>query len=266
MLRDLARLPGLRHGLLAVLLASTAVSALSQRPVDSRPPPIPLEEGLRQGRALVADLLARRPDENTTNTGVVKIRDDTGHERTVPIRFSVFSTPTNWVSIYEVRPGPGELGDQSLTVIHRGPGETDEYLLSGSAAPEQTHAAAPGPVAAQAMVPFAGSDFWFADLGLQFLSWPRQRVLRREMRHSQPCEVLESTASAPSATGYCRVVSWVDPENGAVIHADAYDARGKLLKEFDPKTLKRVRGQQQLEEIEMRNVQTGSRTVIQFNL
>jgi hypothetical protein len=34
------------------------------------------------------------------------------------------------------------------------------------------------------MIPFAGSDFWVADLGLEFLHWPKQLLLRREMRRS----------------------------------------------------------------------------------
>jgi YD repeat-containing protein len=116
------------------------------------------------------------------------------------------------------------------------------------------------------MVPFAGSDFWVADLGLEFLHWPTQRVLRREMRHGQPCAVLESLNPRPAPTGYARVVSWVDTDNGGILHADAYDARGQLMKEFDPSGLKKVNGQRKLEEMEMRNRKTGSHTWIKFDL
>src|SRR5262249_41829275 len=46
--------------------------------------------------------------------------------------------------------------------------------------------------------PFAGSDFWLCDLGLEFLYWPQQRVLKHEMRRSRSCWVLESTTPQPA--------------------------------------------------------------------
>jgi hypothetical protein len=59
------------------------------------------------------------------------------------------------------------------------------------------------------MAPFTGSDFWIADLGLDFLHWPKQRLLRKEMRHSKSCEVLESVNPQSVPGGYARVVSWI---------------------------------------------------------
>jgi hypothetical protein len=70
------------------------------------------------------------------------------------------------------------------------------------------------------MIPFAGSDFWVADLGLEFLHWPKHLLLRKEMRRSRPCDVLESTCSQP-ATGYSRIVSWIDIESAGILHAHA---------------------------------------------
>ena len=120
---------------------------------------------------------------------------------------------------------------------------------------------------AQTMIPFAGSDFWVADLGLEFLHWPHQRLLKKDMRHSKSCNVLESVNPAPVPGGYARVVSWIMIESPhGIVHADAYDAQGKVLKEFDPKSLEKVQGEYQLEEMEIRNKQTGSQTVIKFNL
>jgi hypothetical protein len=51
-----------------------------------------------------------------------------------------------------------------------------------------------------------------------------------------------------------------------IVHADVFDAKGKLLKEFAPKTFKKINGQWQLEEMEMRNEQADSRTSIIFDL
>ena len=116
------------------------------------------------------------------------------------------------------------------------------------------------------MAPFAGSDFWICDLGLEFFHWPEQKVLKHETRRTRACAVLESINPNPAAGGYSRVDTWIDNETLGVVHAEAYDANDKLLKIFDPKSFKKVNGQWELEDMEIRNVQTGSRTVIKFDL
>ena len=114
------------------------------------------------------------------------------------------------------------------------------------------------------MTPFAHSDFWIADLGLEFFHWPEQKILKKENRRSRGCIVLESTNPNPSRNGYSRVVSWIDEETLGIVHAEAYDFKNKLLKEFDPKSFKKVNGQWELQEMEIDNVQTGSRTRLEF--
>lgn len=115
------------------------------------------------------------------------------------------------------------------------------------------------------MAPFANSDFWFADLGLEFLHWTGQKILKRESSHTRICNVLESTNPNPSTNGYSRVVSWVDEESDGIVHAEAYDSKNKLLKVFDLKSIGKKNGIWQPELMEMENVQTGSRTWIDFN-
>jgi hypothetical protein len=78
--------------------------------------------------------------------------------------------------------------------------------------------------------------------------------------------VLENLNPNPSTNGYSRVVSWIDEESYGIVHAEAYDAQNKLLKVFDPKSFKKVNGQWELKDMEIRNVQTGSRTRIEFDL
>ena len=86
------------------------------------------------------------------------------------------------------------------------------------------------------------------------------------MKRSRGCSVLESTNPNPTTNGYSRVVSWIDEESGGIVQAEAYDFNGKLLKEFAPKSFKKVNGQWELQEMEIRNVQTGSRTRLEFDL
>jgi hypothetical protein len=117
------------------------------------------------------------------------------------------------------------------------------------------------------MLPFAGSDFWAADLGLDFLRWPQQRVTKKQMRKHVFCDVLESINPHPVPGGYSKIVSWIGanrPDELVIVHAEAFDAKGKLLKLFDPRKLERVNGSYQLEEMEIRNRQTGTSTKVQF--
>jgi hypothetical protein len=221
---------------------------------------------VKEARTLVSDMLAQKPDQNVTNTGWVTISDAAGKERAIPVRFEVTCAPTGWASVYETLSSAGAPGGMKLTVIHSGE-QPNRYELFNPAAAGATDAVAKELAQDQIMAPFAGSDFWIADLGLEFLHWPKQRLLRKEMRHSKSCSVLESINPAPVPGGYTRVVSWLMIERPhGIIHADAYDARGERFKQFDPKSLEKIQGEYQLEEMEIRNRKTGSQTVIKFDL
>ena len=251
---------------LPLLLASSAV-CFGQRQNEPRPAPLDPVQAEKEARALVAELLAQKPEQNTTNAGRVTIRDSAGKEREIPARFEITATPTNWVSVYETLALEGESGGMRLTVIHSDERPNQYQLLDHSGA--GTTNAVPKDLAPdQIMIPFAGSDFWVADLGLEFLHWPNQRLLaKNDPRHSKACRKLESVNPAPVHGGYARVVSWIMIEKPhGLVHADAYDARGEILKRFDPKSLEKVQGEYQLEEMEIRNRETGSQTVIKFNL
>ena len=118
------------------------------------------------------------------------------------------------------------------------------------------------------MTSFANSDFWLADLGLEFFHWPAQKILPKttSLKRGREYTLLESTNPDPSTNGYSRVLACIDNETGAILEAEAYDAKGELLKIFEPKSFKKVNGQWQLQEMEIRNVQTGSRTRLEFDL
>jgi hypothetical protein len=224
---------------------------------EPRPQLLDPAQGEKEARALVADLLSRKPDQNSTNTGTLKIRDANDKHTEIPVRFEVFATATNWVSVYQTL--PGEAGKAERLVVIHAENQANQYqLFKGDKRSDLT--------GKEAMIPFAGSDFLAIDLGLEFLHWPEQRVLKKEMRRSQFCEVLQSLNPYASANSYKRVVAWIDPENGGIVHAEAYDERNDLFKKFDPTELKKVNGQYQLEEMEIRNLKTDSRTVVKFNL
>ena len=255
----------------------TAMSATAEATNDS-------VEAIIQGRKLALHLLEQRPAENAIQTGVLKIRDTKGQHSGIPVKCEIAVTPTNWLSIYKAIAANGT---EILVISHSG---TQAHQIEGDfpssggrqyfvglsdinlgSPNEYTHQHIPQELEVKGLwkdhlIPFAGSDFWECDLGLEFFHWPAQKVLKKEIKRSRGCTVLESTNSNPTTNGYSRVVSWIDGESGGIVQAEAYDFNGKLLKEFAPKSFKKVNGQWELQEMEIDNVQTGSRTRLEFDL
>jgi hypothetical protein len=227
-----------------------------------------LSEAEVQGQQLAQQLCEAQPAQNSTNIGVLQIRDTKGNRTEIPLACEVIVTATNWQSIYSlhrINTNENHAAWMALAVTHFGsmPNTYQFYKVF-------LEADKYGPVATnllgdQIMVPFADSDFWIVDLGLEFFHWPKQKVLKYETRRTRACTVLESTTD-PAPGSYSHVDSWIDDETLGIVHAEAYDASGKLLKVFDPKSFKKVNGQWELQDMEIRNVQTGSRTWIKFNL
>jgi hypothetical protein len=224
-----------------------------------------------QGRQLAQHLCDARPTKSFTNTGVLKIRSANGIKSEIPIKIETLVTTTNWLSTYELSPTDivsNTLTPKRLVVLHE-PSNSNQYRLTLSLGGKQSWTKDRSDIVA--ILGFAG-DFSVADLGLEFFHWPQQKVLKKEVKRSRGCTVLESINpnssdnKAVPPIRYSRVLSWIDGESGGIVQAEAYDANGKLLKEFAPKSFKKVNGQWELQEMEIRNVQTGSRTRLEFDL
>ena len=203
------------------------------------------------GQKLAQQLRSAAPDENSEIHGTLHIR--AGDTRTnIPIVCKVEVADGSWRTVYET-------GSGCLIVVHftNGPNQYFEAQPGGL-----TNALPSG----HADIPLAGSDFSLADLGLDFLHWPKQEERKGEMRLGQPCYVLDS--SNPSAAGtLTRVRSFIDKQSGGIILADAYDAAGRIVKEFSlhGSFFRKVRGQWRLEKMEMTDKQKHSQTILQFD-
>ena len=245
----------------ALPIAAAALLLTAAALPDSLPKTFSPAEGSERGRALVAEILSQTPAESSLK-GTLEIRSGKHIER-FSVETAVSPLDGGWQSLYFAS---NSAAAEKLVVIHsaRAP---NRYLYGRTSTPGT---AAPAVVAiseAEAETnAFAGSDFSPADLGLEFFHWPEQRVLKTEMRRSRSCRVLESVNPRPVPGACARIVSWIDLESDAIVHAEACDASGQVLKEFDPKKMKKVGGQWQLEEMEINNRRTGSRTRIDFNL
>ncbi|HUA37805.1 MAG TPA: outer membrane lipoprotein-sorting protein [Candidatus Sulfopaludibacter sp.] len=247
-------------------------------------------EAVILGRQLAQRILEQRPVENFTNVGVLKISDANGKTSEIPVECVVITAATNWSVVYKafftnfmetltvIHPdhqlfrqlmAPGLPHDQpkSPDDLPKIAGTINDRIEPFDACQHEGYPGSPDLAAARLRsASFADSDFSVDDLCLEFLHWPDQKILKPyEMRRGRSCKVLESTNPNPTANGYSRVVSWIDNETLGIVQAEAYDAKGNLLKEFYPKSFKKVNGQWELQEMEIRNDQTGSRTRLEFN-
>jgi hypothetical protein len=227
-----------------------------------------------QGRDLARQLLEQRPATNFIQTGILTIRGTKVNYPNISIKFEAFvyptewrniGFPTNWYSVYEAFPTNGL--NEELSISHYDDLPNKYYHHAGSGIGqepeiEDQHVIFPGKIDE----PFVNSDFYIGDLGLEFFHWPEQKILKRENSRGRVCKVLESTSPDPSTNGYSRVDSWIDEETLGIVQAYAYDAQGKKLKEFYPKDFKKVDGQWRVGMMEMINVQTKSRSQIEFDL
>ncbi len=205
-----------------------------------------------QGRELVQKILSQRPAENFTNHGVLKIRNAKHENSSVPLVCETTVGDGTWTALYQA-------GMQVLKVTHTD-GQPNQYVWHADNGKIVTL------TGNQTMYPFADSDFWIADLGLEFFQWPGQKVLRKEVHRSCGCTVLESTNPNPATNGYARVEAWIDSDSLGIVEANAYDASGQQIKNFYPKDFKKVNGQYQVESMVMINEKTDTRTRLVFDL
>ncbi len=239
-----------------LLLVSAAAHPDPQAPA-ALPPGV---DPVQAGQELAAKLRSLAPAENSRFTGTLKIRKGENQTVVVPLTSIVTAGGTNWQVIYDSGGTPGAPPER-LTIVHA-PGQSNVYLSASGTDLSRPQRLRPE----QLVLPFAGSDFWMMDLGLEFFHWPQQRLVKIEMRRGRSSRVLESANPHPAPGGYSRVLSWIDVETDGLLRAEAYDLKNQLLKEFNVGSFRKVEGQWELQDMEIRNAQTKSRTKLEFNL
>ncbi|MFM8469191.1 MAG: outer membrane lipoprotein-sorting protein, partial [Limisphaerales bacterium] len=171
-----------------------------------------------EGQRIAAEARSLAPRTSSTNTAVLKVRDHRGVRSQIPVTIRTTVGEAAWHTDYIS-------GDGLIFRVTRSPSAPSHYATG------RVNGAAPQP-AGNLLVPFAGSDFWLVDLGLDFFHWPEQVLLKKEQRRGEACFVLESTTARPAPGGYSRVVTWLDQGTMGIVAAEAYDTRGKLMKTF----------------------------------
>lgn len=243
------------------LILAAALPGLAPGRAGASAPPAGTDSEL-EGQELAAQLRRQPPPFNTG--GWLRRREPGGKWLSaLPVRLDVYEDPPGWRAVYQVFETTGAVL-QTLVVHYAADGSTRyefTVLEPGGGRAEVRHL-----TGEEAGVPFARSDFWLTDLGLEFLRWPQQRVLRSETRKGRPCRVLESRPGRIRPDRYARVLSWVDREYQGLLRAEAYGPEGRLWKEFSIGSFKKVRGNWLLKQMEIRDARTDSRTRIEFDL
>lgn len=177
-----------------------------------------------QGREWAQRLRTVAPEEPSTNQAVLKIRNREGR-RQVPVTVITQPGKGRWSVEYQVA-GDGAKGAGEISRIHysaQGP-PTFEARVEAPGKPPTHEVLSSGDRA------IANSDFLLRELGMEFLHWPEQRIVGRELSNGRWCQVLESVSKKP--IGPASVRSWIDEKLGVVLSAEVYDARNVRLKHF----------------------------------
>jgi hypothetical protein len=223
-----------------------------------------------EGQRIAAELRSSVPTEESSIRGVLEIRSKKHKvSENVPVIFSVVLKDDHWDAIYET--GQTATRGSERLIVRRFEDRPNQYF----------YAKAPQPTAAlpelqeiqpqNADIALAGSDFWLTDLGLDFLHWPQQRRVKGEMRLGQWCHVLESVS--PNRPNTNKIISWIDQDSAdagiaGILIAEAYEPNGKQIKKFSlgGSSFKKIKGQWQLEKMEIQNYRTASTTTLRFDL
>ena len=262
-----------RHFIWTLLLTSARLlGAEDDANGPDRAPYPPIANPEAAGRQLAERVRISPPAQNAEFTGVLRIltRDDAPREVPVACTLRVKQTAPGlaaWDAIYRTQPAPCVSAEVLVVRFHAG--HSNQYFFARGDAASQPLDALPEVRGQDLLTPLAGSDFWLCDLGLEFLHWPGQKVLKTEMRRGQVCRVVESRHPAASPTGYARVLSWVArPGSDAegILQAEAYDWQNRQFKEFSLGSFKKVEGEWQLKDMKIANLVTRSRTWLEFDL
>lgn len=237
----------------ACLVALCAFALSTTRPLAADGPN-PLDDG----QTLAAFMCAQKPVLQAD--GFLKISPAKGKTARVPVRLRFVDGEHSWQTIYETMPTNG-VPLERVTVLHQEKAPSQYTHQVGESVTNSTLL-----VGDQASVPFAGSDLTLTDLGMEFFHWPAQRLLKKEVRKSRFCRVLESTNPNPGTNGYSRVVSWIDAEYNGLLRAEAYDAKDKRVKEFSIHKFEKANDRWQLKELRIYNGRTDSTTSLEFVL
>lgn len=249
-----------------ILLAGLLLPALAHGAAPAKPK-LSKEQQIA-GHAYVQQLLRMVPREELGGSALIKRRGPGGALPDLRANFQVLHLQDRngtWANVYTAVGAAASKDEVRSFAVYRQVGRRSTYSIEIDKMKVED-AFKKSFQGDGSMKPFAGSDFWIADFGFEFLAWPDQRKVKEEMQRSQWCIVLESRNPKPAKGGYSRVKAWFDKDTNGLVLAYAYDDQDKWLKIFKPTSFKKINGQYHLKEMEIKNVQRRTVTKIVYNL
>jgi hypothetical protein len=117
--------------------------------------------------------------------------------------------------------------------------------------------------------PVRGTDITYEDLSLRFLYWRNAKYEGEQRVKGITCSIiLVQPAARTSSYGSVRI--WVAKDRGAMLRAEAFDWKGKLVKRFEVVSGQRIEGKTVFKQIRIERVdpetgKTASRTYLEVN-
>ncbi len=86
-----------------------------------------------------------------------------------------------------------------------------------------------------------GTDINYEDLSMRFLYWPKAKIIGEDSMSLQKCWIVRVTN--PDGRGpYGTVDAWIAKSSGAMMQMEAYDAKGKKVKQFKVRKGQKYKG------------------------
>lgn len=111
---------------------------------------------------------------------------------------------------------------------------------------------------------FMGSDFTYDDMGSRNVDEDRHSLLGEEMLDGHKCWVVQSVP-VDKREIYSKKISWIRQDCNMCVKADYYDKLDKLHRRFTIPNVVRIQGFWTTHRMEIINVQTGHKTVLEIN-
>lgn len=233
--------------------------------------------GQARGMAIAEELREQQPEVGFTNTAVLRQRDERGRRIEIPLVIQASVGEANWTIRYQAQLSSGQKEVLEVYFAIDSPPHYERWWIATDGEELNREKLKPG----ETSVPFAGSDFWICDLGLEFIHWEDQRWVRRERSNGRTCDAIDSLAPAGSvsltnradgsAGAYASVRSWVDADYRALLRAEAYNDDRILIKEFSVGSFKKVKTADggdswMLRDIRIRDARRDRRTELIYDL
>ena len=109
-----------------------------------------------------------------------------------------------------------------------------------------------------------GSDFTYDDMSSRNVDEETHTLLREEMVGTQKCWVVQSVPNDKREI-YSKRITWIRQDCAVVVKAEYYDKLDKLHRSLVVSNISKVQGFWVMGHMEMTNVQTGHKTILQMS-